>query len=151
MDYSGKKAVRPYLGHAPAGGRSLGRLPSCGLLVDDEVDASLDDPEAGAVRLDVGADRLLRAVTRFGEVCHGDERIGVVGYCMGGLLSFLAAANCGVDAAVSYYGVIGEAVAINLKAAQQGLNVKDNYKGLDLNLIGGGGIEIGAISPSASA
>jgi hypothetical protein len=42
---------------------------------------------------------------------------------------------------LSYYGVVGEALAINLKASLQGLNVKDNYKGIDLGLIGGGGIE----------
>lgn len=31
-------------------------------------------------------------------------KVASLGYCMGGLLSFLAAANSGVDAAVSYYG-----------------------------------------------
>ena len=31
-------------------------------------------------------------------------KIGVVGYCLGGRLAFLAAARLGVDAAVSYYG-----------------------------------------------
>ena len=38
--------------------------------------------------------------------CSG--KVASIGYCMGGLLSYLAAANCGVDAAVCYYGVIGE-------------------------------------------
>ncbi|MBO3274302.1 dienelactone hydrolase family protein [Pseudomonas schmalbachii] len=32
-------------------------------------------------------------------------RVGVVGYCLGGLLSFLTATRTKVDAAVSYYGV----------------------------------------------
>lgn len=41
----------------------------------------------------------------------------------------------------SYYGVVGEAVAINLKASQNGLDVKSNYKGVDLGLIGGVGVE----------
>jgi carboxymethylenebutenolidase len=38
--------------------------------------------------------------------CTG--KVASVGYCMGGLLSYLAAANAGVDTAVCYYGVIGE-------------------------------------------
>lgn len=32
------------------------------------------------------------------------ERVGAIGYCLGGRLAFTAAACCGVDAAVSYYG-----------------------------------------------
>ena len=39
---------------------------------------------------------------------EANGRVASLGYCMGGLLSFLAAANAGVDAAVCYYGVIGE-------------------------------------------
>ncbi len=38
--------------------------------------------------------------------CSG--KVASLGYCMGGLLSYLAAANCGVDASVCYYGVIGD-------------------------------------------
>ena len=41
----------------------------------------------------------------------------------------------------SYYGVVGEAISINLKASQDNLDVKDNYKGVDLGLIAGVGIE----------
>jgi carboxymethylenebutenolidase len=32
------------------------------------------------------------------------DRVGAIGYCMGGRLAFTAAALCGVDAAVAYYG-----------------------------------------------
>ena len=32
-------------------------------------------------------------------------RVGALGYCLGGKLAYLAAARCGVDCAVSYYGV----------------------------------------------
>lgn len=44
--------------------------------------------------------------------------VASVGYCMGGRLSFLAAAHAGVDAAVSYYGggidgLLGEALRIS--------------------------------------
>lgn len=48
--------------------------------------------------------------------CAG--KVASLGYCMGGLLSYVAAANCGVDAAVCYYGVIGEQqrpMAANIK------------------------------------
>jgi len=34
----------------------------------------------------------------------GAGKVGAVGYCMGGRLAFTAAARCGVDAAVCYYG-----------------------------------------------
>jgi carboxymethylenebutenolidase len=33
------------------------------------------------------------------------EKVGAVGYCLGGLLAFLTACHTDVDAAVSYYGV----------------------------------------------
>jgi carboxymethylenebutenolidase len=47
--------------------------------------------------------------------CTG--RVGVVGYCLGGLLAYLLAARVGVDAAVGYYGgrteeFLGEAHAL---------------------------------------
>lgn len=48
---------------------------------------------------------------------RGCRRVGVVGYCLGGLLAFLAAARTDSDATVGYYGVgidqkLGEAHAI---------------------------------------
>lgn len=79
--------------------------------------------QAPRVELDyVGAERdralaLMRTVTRDDAVadmqatlaalrarpeCAG--RVGTIGYCMGGRLAFTAAALCGVDAAVCYYG-----------------------------------------------
>ena len=33
-----------------------------------------------------------------------DGKIGVTGYCLGGLMTFLTAARVGADAAVVYYG-----------------------------------------------
>jgi carboxymethylenebutenolidase len=44
-----------------------------------------------------------RDVLRARPECIG--KIGALGFCLGGLLAFLAAARCGVDAAVGYYGV----------------------------------------------
>ena len=48
---------------------------------------------------------------------NGAKQVGVLGFCLGGKLAFLAAARAGVDAAVGYYGVgletlTGEADAI---------------------------------------
>jgi carboxymethylenebutenolidase len=42
------------------------------------------------------------AALRARSECVG--RVGAIGYCMGGRLAFTAAALCGVDAAVCYYG-----------------------------------------------
>lgn len=38
------------------------------------------------------------------EIAREAGPVGVVGYCWGGSLAWLAATRCGVDAAVSYYG-----------------------------------------------
>ena len=55
------------------------------------VDQGIEDIAAtiGAIRNDPG--------------CNG--KVGAVGYCLGGLLSYLTAARTDIDAAVSYYGV----------------------------------------------
>ena len=59
--------------------------------------SSLDDDQAVA---DVGA---CAAALRARPECSGE--IAVVGYCLGGLLAYLAAAQLDLDAAVSYHGV----------------------------------------------
>ncbi|MEZ5962218.1 MAG: dienelactone hydrolase family protein [Planctomycetota bacterium] len=43
---------------------------------------------------------------------QGCEKVGVVGFCMGGALAVLAAAQSGVDAAVSFYGFPPDASAV---------------------------------------
>lgn len=53
-----------------------------------------------AVRLDQAMLDVAAAVNRV----SGAGRVGVVGYCWGGLLSYLAAARLEVAAAVAYYG-----------------------------------------------
>ena len=49
---------------------------------------------------------------------HDKKQVASLGYCLGGALSYQAAAHCGVDAAVSYYGV----------AIEKQLGLKDNIK-----------------------
>ena len=48
---------------------------------------------------------------------QGCPKVGVVGFCMGGALTVLAAANAGVDAAVAYYGFPPDKAAVDKKAA----------------------------------
>lgn len=52
---------------------------------------------------DLAIDDLRRSVEtlRQRDECSGE--VASIGYCMGGLLSFLCAANAGVDAAICYY------------------------------------------------
>ena len=54
---------------------------------------------------DIGA--TVRATRALPEVASkpGKGDVGVVGFCLGGKLAYLAAAHCDVDAAVGYYGV----------------------------------------------
>jgi carboxymethylenebutenolidase len=79
------------------------------------VDAGVRDVEA--------AIRALRA--------RGCAKVGVVGYCLGGKMAFLAATRTDADATVSYYGggidaLLGEAHAI-ARPAMLHLAVEDEY------------------------
>ncbi len=52
----------------------------------------------------------------------GNGRVGAVGFCLGGTMAYLAAARCGADAAVAYYGsriveFLDEAPRINVPLA----------------------------------
>lgn len=48
---------------------------------------------------------------------QGCRKVGVVGFCMGGALAVLAAANAGVDAAVAFYGFPPDPAAVNKPSA----------------------------------
>ncbi len=66
------------------------------------------DPDKAVADIEV-AIKTLRA--------HGCSKVGVVGYCLGGLLAYLSATRTDSDASVSYYGGgidarLGEAAAI---------------------------------------
>jgi carboxymethylenebutenolidase len=74
---------------------------------------NLDYDEAGSAqafdymkRLDFpqAVQDLTRAVATLRALPETKGGVASVGYCMGGLLSYLCAANAGVDAAVCYYG-----------------------------------------------
>jgi hypothetical protein len=43
------------------------------------------------------------------------------------------------------YLLVGPAFDVNLKAQQNGIDVKDNYESLDIGILGGGGVEISRI------
>ncbi|MFZ5511909.1 MAG: dienelactone hydrolase family protein [Pseudomonadota bacterium] len=45
------------------------------------------------------------AVARLRALPECTGKVGALGFCLGGTLAYLAAADCGVDCAVSYYGV----------------------------------------------
>jgi carboxymethylenebutenolidase len=55
------------------------------------------------------------AVKELGEAvaylkASGASKVGVVGFCMGGALSFAAAQHAGVDAAAPFYGIPDPAI-----------------------------------------
>ena len=56
------------------------------------------DMEAGIIDSDSALEHL-----RSSDKCNG--KIGAVGYCLGGMLSYMVAARTKVDASVGYYGV----------------------------------------------
>lgn len=75
---------------------------------------TVDAEEAQHLMEGLDWDRALRELT--GAVAflreQGCSRVGVVGFCMGGALSVLAAAHSGVDAAVSFYGFPPDAASV---------------------------------------
>jgi len=78
----------------------------------DRVEHGIEVPGYGeealeaALRLRKGADwdRTVADMRATIELAREAGPVGVVGYCWGGSLAWLAATRCGVDAAVSYYG-----------------------------------------------
>jgi carboxymethylenebutenolidase len=58
-----------------------------------------------AFKVDKGIEDIAATIKtiRANPGCNG--KVGAVGYCLGGLLSYLTAARTDIDAAVSYYGV----------------------------------------------
>ena len=73
----------------------------------------------------------LRARPEVGAA-QGPSKVGVIGYCMGGRLAYVAAALAGVDAAVSYYGggIAGQLVL----AAQVRCPMQFHFAGNDAHI-----------------
>lgn len=56
-----------------------------------------------AFDIDTGVNDIAAAVEAARGMAGATGRVGVVGYCLGGLLAFLTAARAGADAVVAYY------------------------------------------------
>jgi carboxymethylenebutenolidase len=104
-----------------------------GVQLSDKTDAEWQQAFGLMNRFDAaaGVKDIQSAITtlRAVEGCNG--KVGVVGYCLGGLLAYLAAARTDSDASVGYYGVniqamLGEATAIK-KPLMLHIAGKDEY------------------------
>ncbi|MBO9470550.1 dienelactone hydrolase family protein [Endozoicomonas sp. G2_2] len=97
----GYVAIAPDLFHQFAAGIELGYEPADFEQAFDYFQR-LDVDRTVA---DIGA--TVTAARRMDAVVADDSAggVGVVGFCLGGKLAYLAAAHCDVDAAVGYYGV----------------------------------------------
>ncbi|HEY2457857.1 MAG TPA: dienelactone hydrolase family protein [Candidatus Acidoferrum sp.] len=78
--------------------------------VEPRIELGYDSPEfkrGMQIATQIGIDNALKdvaaAVTQAGIACPG-MKVGVVGYCFGGTLAWLAATRLGPAAAVGYYG-----------------------------------------------
>jgi carboxymethylenebutenolidase len=75
-----------------------------------DLDPDDDEDRKRAVALMNGLDKLhavqdcFVAATYLRENC-GCRNVVAIGYCLGGTIAYLSAAECKIDAAVSYYGV----------------------------------------------
>ena len=54
--------------------------------------------------LDKGVDDVRATIAAAHALPGANGKVGVMGFCLGGLMTFLTAARCVVDAAVAYYG-----------------------------------------------
>ncbi|MFT4251791.1 MAG: dienelactone hydrolase family protein, partial [Caulobacter sp.] len=71
----------------------------------------------GAYDFDQGAADVLKTVEAARDLPGSSGKVGLTGYCLGGLMTFLGAARGAPDAAVAYYGggterYVGEAGAV---------------------------------------
>ena len=85
---------------------------------DPDVESHREAAIADMMKFDVGQGMAdIEAVIRETRDRVGGRKVGVVGYCLGGRLAYLAAARTDADASVGYYGggidgALGEAHAI---------------------------------------
>ena len=90
-----------------------------GVQLTDKTEAEWQRAFALMNRFDanLGVKDIQATITHLRGVAGCTGRVGVVGYCLGGLLAYLAAARTDTDASVGYYGVniqtmLGEAAQI---------------------------------------
>jgi len=81
--------------------------------------------------VDLGIGDIAATLEQFRQMKGVAERVGAVGYCLGGLLAYLTAARTKADACVGYYGVgienyLGEAKKIH-KPLMLHIAEKDSY------------------------
>jgi carboxymethylenebutenolidase len=97
-----KLAVDGYLALAPDLFCRLKRNVELDPDVDSEFKTALE--LMGRFDQDEGA-RDIEATIRYARNAEGCAKVGVVGYCLGGRLAFMAAARTDADASVGYYAV----------------------------------------------
>ncbi len=89
-----------------------------------ELDPALEASRERATTLMKGMDQSLavqdaRVAAAYVRGLHGSNgKVGAVGYCLGGKLSFMMAATASVDAAISYYGVAIQSVLDGMSAVR---------------------------------
>jgi carboxymethylenebutenolidase len=73
--------------------------------VERNVDVPYSDPQKGRGYMQaMDNDKVMLDLAAAVERVRSAGKVGVVGYCWGGTLAFLAAAKLKIDAAVAYYG-----------------------------------------------
>jgi carboxymethylenebutenolidase len=90
-----------------AGAGYLAVAPALFDRVKPGIELGYDPPSIGKgveIRGQVAPDKSLLDMRAAIELAATAGKVGVVGYCWGGTLAYVAAAHCDVAAAVSYYG-----------------------------------------------
>ena len=77
-----------------------------GIELSDRTEAEWTRARAlrAALDIDKAVADIEATIARAGSFTRANGKVGVMGFCMGGLLTFLSAARLGPDAAVAYYG-----------------------------------------------
>ena len=104
--------------------------------LDPDVEEEFQQAIANMTRCDL--DQVVRDIEAIIRYCRREEgvaKVGVVGFCLGGRLAYMAATRTDVDASVGYYGVmidqmLGEAHAI-AKPLMLHIPTADHFVGSD--------------------
>ena len=86
--------------------------------LDPDIEAEFQQAIANMMKYDADDGvKDIEACARYCRASEGVAKVGVVGFCLGGRLAYMAATRTDVDASVGYYGVmidqmLGEAKAI---------------------------------------